>query len=139
MDKEPRYPYSEDPESDYQKKLRKYKPVFEQHWRNNRHHWEFFQMGLDPFGPEILDLIELICDQLLGYKFNVSYIKAMKDCQRLKTKFGLSEELTTLIENTVRNYFVDLGTPKEEAQIRLQAKTSLRDLPTSGVLIDLRA
>ena len=96
-------------------------------------------MGLDPFGPEILDLIELICDQLLGYKFNVSYIKAMKDCQRLKTKFGLSEELTTLIENTVRNYFVDLGTPKEEAQIRLQAKTSLRDLPTSGVLIDLRA
>ena len=139
MDKEPRYPYSEDPESDYQKKLRKYKPVFEQHWRNNRHHWEFFQMGLDPFGPEILDLIELICDQLLGYKFNVSYLEAMKDCQRLKTKFGLSEELTTLIENTVRNHFVDFGGSREEAQIRLQAKTDLRDLPTSGVLIDLRA
>ena len=96
-------------------------------------------MGLDPFGPEILDLIELICDQLLGYKFNVSYSEAMKDCQRLKTKFGLSEELTTLIENTVRNYFVDFGGSREEAQIRLQAKTDLRDLPTSGALIDLRA
>lgn len=63
----------------------------------------------------------------------------MKDCQRLKTKFGLSEELTTLIENTVRNYFVDFGGSREEAQIRLQAKTDLRDLPTSGALIDLRA
>ena len=96
-------------------------------------------MGLDPFGPEILDLIELICDQLLGYKFNVSYLEAMKDCQRLKTKFGLSEELTTLIENTVRNHFVDFGGSREEAQIRLQAKASLRDLPTAGVLVDLRA
>lgn len=105
MDKEPRYPYSEKPDSPYQQKLKRYYPVFEQHWKTNRHHLEYFRYNED-FGLDLLDLIELICDQLLGYKMEMGYDRAMRECDRLQDRYDLPLPILDLIRNTVRNYFL---------------------------------
>lgn len=116
MDEEPRYEYSEDPNSSYQRKLRRYKEVFELHYDHNRHHMEYFQRHNDEFGMDLLDLLEFICDQLLGYKFNVNYTKAMQECKRMEKKYGWAsaeEEnphpIAALLEATIRNHFCSFG------------------------------
>lgn len=120
MDKEPRHQYSEDPKSPYQQKLKKYFPVFEEHWKHNRHHLEYYRYNTEDFGLDLIDLVELICDQLLGYKYEVGYDKAMKECRRLEGKYPeiFGEKgirVIELMENTIRNYFVTFADQKPVA------------------------
>lgn len=146
MDKEPRYLYSEDPNSDYQQKLQRYRPVFELHYDHNRHHMEYFQRHNDEFGMDLLDMLEFICDQLLGYKFNVSYTKAMSECKRMEKKYGwVSEDpevvhpIASLLEATIRNYFVTLGGTEADKKLQEIGKTNLDSLSETGNLVNLKA
>ena len=113
MDEEPRYPYSTDPESDYQKKLRRYQPVFIEHWKNNRHHPEYFDKNrddcIDHFGFDLLDLIEFICDQMLGYRTSLGYTQAKTALATAQERYKFDKEVYQLLENTVRNYFATIG------------------------------
>lgn len=145
MDKEPRYPYSEDPNSDYQQKLKRYRPVFELHYDHNRHHMEYFQRHNDEFGMDLLDLLEFICDQLLGYKFDVSYTKAMSECKRMEKKYGwVSEDsemvhpIASLLEATIRNYFVTFG-GAEANELLENPNGGLSNLKEFGNLVNIEA
>lgn len=140
MDKEPRHPYSDDPNSPYQQKLKKYFPVFEEHWKNNRHHIEYYKYNPNDFGIDLIDLVELICDQLLGYKYEIGYSRAMEECRRLGKKYGIDEEtgevkgpltpeIISLMENTIRNYFCSFAGQHPEF--------NLKDLPQTGNAINI--
>lgn len=109
MDEEPRYHYSNDPESQYQKKLQRHQQVFIEHWSHNRHHPEFYNYNPTDFGLDVLDLAEFICDQMLGYKTSLGYNQAKVALQNAQDRYKFPKEVYQVIENTVRNHFAVVG------------------------------
>lgn len=103
MDKEPRYKYGTE---EYNAKMKKWQHLFDLHYRQNRHHPEHFNFGIN--GMTLVDLIEMLCDWL-GYKDVLSITEAIETVERQMRRFGFTEELRNIMVNTLIEYFSVLG------------------------------
>lgn len=82
------------------------------HYQNNRHHPEFFENGINDMN--LIDIIELVCDWVASSKRH-SDGNIYKSIDINKTRFGMSDQLTQIIQNTVdilENHFVGLESQK---------------------------
>ncbi len=103
MDSEPKYAYGT---KEYFEKMDRYRPLFELHWKNNRHHPEHFERSYDDI--DLIDILEMICDWL-SYKDNLTYTQASELVSMQCERYNFSEELRELILNTLKNHFIYFG------------------------------
>lgn len=158
MDSEPRYEYGS---PEYFDKIKRYKKVFDIHYKKNRHHPEHYPEGV--WNMTIIDIIEMMCDWL-GYRDSLSYTDAIKIVaeqmfrykiinqeeyeQTLSNPIILKKEdpniLKIVILNTLKRYFSRLGnleefTPEgiEEEIINEGIELKKKSSFTKGKIIDL--
>lgn len=105
MDKEPRYEYGT---SEYENKLKRYKKLFDHHYKHNRHHPEHFQFGISDM--TLVDLMELLADWM-GYKDIVTVSDAIKVCEQQMKRYKFPEELRSIFTNTILRYFAVIRSP----------------------------
>lgn len=103
MDLEPRYKYGT---PEYEDKLKRFRKVFELHYKANRHHPEHHLNGI--IDMNLIDLIEMLCD-FISYKDNITYTEASNMLDKQSDRFGFSEEIRTLLMNTLKDYYVNFG------------------------------
>lgn len=103
MDKEPRYAYGTEK---YKAKIKKWQYLFKLHYKQNRHHPEHFEFGIN--GMTLVDLIEMLCDWL-GYKDTLSVTEAVSLIEKQMKRFNFTEELQDIMINTLIEYFSILG------------------------------
>jgi hypothetical protein len=103
MDMEPRYRYGT---PEYEDKLRRFRKVFELHYKNNRHHPEHHLNGVNDMN--LIDLIEMLCD-FISYKEEITYTEASNMLDKQADRFNFSEEIRTLLLNTLNDYYVNFG------------------------------
>lgn len=86
-------------ESDeYKQFLREMKPALDHHYRENRHHPEYFKDGIN--GMNLIDLVEMICDwkaATLRHKDGDIKLSIEKNTER----FNISPQLKQILINTV--------------------------------------
>lgn len=109
MDEEPKYPYGS---KEYERKKQKYKYLFDYHYAHNRHHPDRWKDYIFPFCPDLLDLIEMLCDWI-AYKDSISYKEAKEIIKQQSIRFKFSEELSDILLNTLYNYYVCIGKANE--------------------------
>ena len=84
---------------EYKANLRRIKPAIDHHQKNNSHHPEFYENGID--GMSLLDLIEMFCDWKAATERH-----ADGDIKRSiainKDRFAMSPQLASILENTRR-------------------------------------
>jgi hypothetical protein len=85
----------------YKANLEAMRPAVEHHYANNRHHPEHFPDGVD--GMTLVDLVEMLADWKAATERHndgslVRSLKIQKD------RFGLSEQLARILENTAARY-----------------------------------
>lgn len=103
MDKEPRYPYGS---AEYTDKMKRWKKVFDHHYKHNSHHPEHFEEGIN--GMTLIDIIEMLCDWV-GYKSVMSITEAINTVDQQMDRYGFSQDLRDIIKNTLLEYFAVLG------------------------------
>jgi len=87
---------------EYKVLLEKVKPAIEHHYANNRHHTEFHKHGINDM--TLVDLVEMLVD----WKAATERLKngnIRKSIEINAERYGISEQLTKIFENTVREYF----------------------------------
>jgi hypothetical protein len=85
--------------AEYKTILNKMKPAIDHHQGVNRHHPEFFANGIG--GMNLIDLTEMVCDwraACMRHENGNPYISLKINIER----FGLSDQLAGIIENTLR-------------------------------------
>lgn len=98
MDKEPRYPYGT---PQYFEKMRRWKWLFDLHYRHNRHHpehWHGFFEDMD-----LMDVLEMMCDWV-SYNDRLTSMSAIEITEQQCERFGFPPLLKDLIMNTLKNY-----------------------------------
>ena len=71
------------------------------HYANNRHHPEYFDNGIN--GMDLVDLVEMFCDwKAATLRHNDGDIG--KSLMLNKSRFSISDQLTQVFKNTVRNF-----------------------------------
>ena len=78
---------------EYYDAVERNKHVAELHFKNNRHHPEHFDNGIDDM--TLIDIIEMIADWIA---ISDDMDKSLEIC---KKKFGISTQLTNIIRNTI--------------------------------------
>lgn len=84
---------------EYNRYLKEMKKALDHHYEVNRHHPEHFENGINDM--TLIDLIEMLCDWMAA-------VKRHDDgdiCESLainKKRFGISKQLSQILENTVR-------------------------------------
>lgn len=132
MDEEPRYRYGT---KEYKDKIERYRPLFEIHWKANRHHPEYFNYHFDDV--DLIDLIEMLCDWL-SYRDKLSYTEASDLVHQQCQRYGFSEEKEFLLLNTLKNHFIYFGgvfSPEHEEQIKI----STFCYPRQTKVVDIKA
>jgi hypothetical protein len=79
--------------------LAKMKPALEHHYAQNSHHPEHYPDGIR--GMCLLDLIEMLADWKASSHRNKS-CDLQKSLQIQKERFGISDDLTQILENTLK-------------------------------------
>lgn len=80
----------------------RFKHIIDHHYRNNRHHAQFFKNGIKDMN--LVDVFEMICDwcsaayQREGARDMVKVVAGNKDWM------GFSDEFEAVLENTVRDF-----------------------------------
>jgi len=83
---------------EYKQYLAEMKPALDHHYKHNRHHPEHFINGIN--GMTLIDLVEMFCDWLAATKrHNDGDI--YKSIEINAKRFGISEQLKEILENTV--------------------------------------
>lgn len=115
MDLEPRYKYGT---KEYFDKMKRYKWVFDLHYKNNRHHPEHWQGFFNDM--DLLDFIEMILDWC-SYKENITSAEMIKIVEENCDRFDFPPLLKDLAINTLKNYITEepdfweeLGLPKPD-------------------------
>lgn len=103
MDLEPRYPYDSE---EYHAKVKRWKKVFDHHYKYNRHHPEHYDNGFSEM--TLVDLVEMLCDWL-GYKDVMTVSEAVNVCDQQMDRYGFSEDLRQVMLNTLIRYFSLMG------------------------------
>lgn len=84
---------------DYKAALVAAKPVIDHHYQVNTHHPEHYENGIA--GMSLLDIIEMLCDwKAASERTKQGSIAA--SLVHNKARFGISDQLATILENTVR-------------------------------------
>ncbi len=84
---------------EYKESLDHIKPALDHHYKENRHHPEYFKNGVDDM--DLIDLTEMICDWIAASK-------RMKDGDPIKAletsakRFKLSDQLKSIVLNTIK-------------------------------------
>jgi hypothetical protein len=81
---------------EYMDALREMGEGLKHHYKNNRHHPEYHELGIS--GMNLLDLIEMVCDwcasaNAKGNKTDITY---------QQKRFNLDPQLVSIIENTIK-------------------------------------
>ena len=82
----------------YVQYLKEMKPALEHHYANNRHHPEYHKYGVG--GMNLFDIIEMFFDWKAASERHDNG-DIMKSISINKERFGLSEQLVRIFENTV--------------------------------------
>jgi hypothetical protein len=80
-------------------------PAVDLHYSRNTHHPEHYQNGLN--GMCLLDLVEMLCDWAEASKGTVNGSIA-QSMEVNKQRFGISEQLFQIMQNTVKKYQLDV-------------------------------
>lgn len=83
---------------EYDAALKELKPALEHHYANNRHHPEHFKNGI--MDMNLIDLIEMFVDWHCASK-RMSGGNIRKSIEINKTRFGFSDELESIFNNSV--------------------------------------
>lgn len=87
---------------EYQKLLEKVKPAIEDHYSKERHHPQHHKDGVNDM--TLLDMIEMLADwKASSERMNSGNIR--KSIEHNKTRFGISDQLARIFENTVKEEF----------------------------------
>ena len=87
---------------EYTEMLEKIKPAIEHHYAKNRHHPEHWPNGVNDM--TLIDLLEMLCD----WRASSSRDKngnLRKSVETSAERFGFSDQLKQIFENTVREHF----------------------------------
>lgn len=103
MDEEPRYPYGS---YEYNEKIKRFHPLFVEHWKKNRHHPEYFNYNFEDM--DLIDMVEMLCDWL-SYRDCITYSEASKLVSTQCDRYNFSDDVKELILNTLKNHFVTFG------------------------------
>ena len=96
---------------EYKAFLKELKPILDHHYAHNRHHPEHHKNGIKDM--TLIDLIEMICDwRASSMRHNDGNI--LKSIEINQTRFGYSEELKIIFENTAK--WIDSQTVFHKAQ-----------------------
>ena len=87
---------------EYRATLRAMKPAIEHHQKNNRHHPEYFENGIN--GMNLIDLIEMISDWKAASERHADG-DIYKSLEINKARFGISNQLAEILKNTVDYLF----------------------------------
>lgn len=88
----------------YQDSLRSLGQALAHHYRNNRHHPEHFDGGVNDMN--LVDVAEMVCDWVAATKrHDDGDIHASIEYNR--GRFGMSDQLVKIIQNTVRDFGLD--------------------------------
>ncbi len=86
---------------EYKGFLRDMKPALDHHYASNRHHPEHFEAGIA--GMNLIDLLEMFVDWSASSRRH-SDGNVMRSIELNKERFGMSEQLVSIFENTVRDF-----------------------------------
>jgi hypothetical protein len=85
---------------EYKGFLSEMKVALDHHYANNRHHPEHFENGVD--GMTLVDLVEMLADwKAASERHADGDLTVSLGIQ--KTRFGLSDQLASILENTARD------------------------------------
>ena len=87
---------------EYKKCLEGLKVALDHHYKTNSHHPEHYSNGID--GMTLVDLLELICDWKASSMRHADG-DINKSIKINAERFGISEQLVNILENTVKEYF----------------------------------
>ncbi len=83
---------------EYRTALRKIKPAIKHHYEVNDHHPEHYENGINQMN--LLEVVEMVCDWLAATK-RVKDGDIFKSLEINKERFGIGDQLYTIIRNTV--------------------------------------
>lgn len=106
MDKEPRYPYGS---REYLDKKKRWEKFFKHHYKINSHHPEYYRDGVS--GMTLIDLCEYLID-ISSYYAEMHPESVFKTLNEQSDRFGLEEQLTQILKNTLMYYFTYFGNIK---------------------------
>jgi hypothetical protein len=87
---------------EYKQFLLELKPALDHHYAKNRHHPEHFENGIR--GMNLVDIVEMFCDWYAATKrHNDGDI--MKSIAINQDRFGYSDDLRIIMENTYKDIF----------------------------------
>lgn len=86
----------------YEELLKEVEPAILHHYSKNTHHPEHWPNGVE--GMDLLDVVEMLADWAAAVKRNKNG-NVHKSIQVNRERFGLSDQLVSILENTVNRYF----------------------------------
>jgi hypothetical protein len=86
----------------YKKTLEEFKEPIEHHQKSNSHHPEYYSNGI--YGFDLFDLIEMFFDWKAATERHADG-DILKSIEINKERFGYSDQLAEIMENTARRYF----------------------------------
>ena len=89
---------------EYKALLEKVKPAIDHHYANNSHHPEFYLHGIDDMS--LIDVLEMLVDWKASTK-RVKNGNIRMSIDKNKERFGISDQLTKILHNTIREFFND--------------------------------
>ena len=84
---------------EYKEFLKDMKPALDHHYKNNRHHPEFHENGIDDMN--LIDIIEMLADWIASGKRHKDG-DPMKSIEINKDRFKISPQLVSILKNTVK-------------------------------------
>jgi hypothetical protein len=89
---------------EYKQLLAELKPALDHHYAINRHHPEHYENGIR--GMNLVDLVEMFCDWYAASKRHDDG-DIMKSIAINQKRFGYSDDLKAIFENTCRDIFTE--------------------------------
>ena len=86
---------------EYKEMLKELKPALDHHYKNNSHHPEHYDNGIDGF--DLLDLVEMFLDWKAATKRHADG-DIIKSIEHNATRFKMSNQLVQIFQNTVDRY-----------------------------------
>lgn len=83
---------------EYKAYLKELKVALDHHYKNNRHHPEYFENGID--GMNLIDLVEMFLDWFAATERHEDG-DIIKSIEHNKGRFGLSDQVANILTNTV--------------------------------------
>lgn len=87
---------------EYSDLLKKVQPAIDHHYNCNRHHPNFHKNGVN--GMDIIDIVEMLVDWLASSSRNKNG-NVRKSIEINSERFGIGEQLKSILENTINRYF----------------------------------